>query len=102
LAAFHIRLRNPVRALEIYESKLLADRKRPWQMVTDYALILRSIGRCRTANELCRRALALPRPANDEEIYFRGLACYLLGRNPEAKMYFSDSNLREQYYDQFL
>lgn len=102
LAALHARLGDSFRALEIYESKLLARRERPWQMATDYALILRSIGRYREANEVCRRALTLPRPESDAETYFRGLAYYLLGRKQEAHAYFADSRYRGQFYDQFV
>jgi tetratricopeptide (TPR) repeat protein len=102
LAALYVRLEDPVRALEVYESKLLADTKHPWQMATDYALILRSIGRCREADEVCCRALNLPVPSPGAETYFRGLAFYLVGREQEAKTFFADSNYREKYYDQFV
>jgi tetratricopeptide (TPR) repeat protein len=102
LAALHVRLGNPVRALQVYESKLLDDRARPRQMLTDYALILRSIGRHREAHEVYRRAAALPPPASDSEHYFRGLAFYLLGRHAEAQLEYADSRRYGQYYDEFL
>jgi tetratricopeptide (TPR) repeat protein len=102
LAALHVRLGNLVCALQIYESKLLDDDVRPRQMLTDYALILRSIGRFGEAQEVCRRVAAMPAPTKYSEHYFRGLAFYLLGRYSDAKLAYEDSNRYVQYYAEFL
>ena len=102
LAALHVRLGNLVRALQVYEAKLLDDGARPRQMLTDYALILRSIGRFREAREVFRRAAGLLQPASDSEHYFRGLAFYLLGQHAEAQLEYADSRRYAQYYDEFL
>jgi hypothetical protein len=45
LAALHVRLGDTFSALDIYRQHLLSDEKRPYQMITDYAMILRSLGR---------------------------------------------------------
>jgi tetratricopeptide (TPR) repeat protein len=102
LATLHVRLGDSVRALQIYELKLLENSSRPRQMLTDYALILQSIGRFREAQEVYRRAVALPSPAIESEHYFRGLAFYLLGRHAEAQLEYADSRRYAQYYDEFL
>jgi tetratricopeptide (TPR) repeat protein len=102
LATLYVRLGDPVSALDVYESKLLGVDKRQRQMLTDYALILRSIGQHAQADSACRRALDLGRPENDAESYFRGLAFFLLGRQAEAKMAYEDSKNHGQYYDRFV
>jgi tetratricopeptide (TPR) repeat protein len=101
LAALHKRRREPLRALEIYRRRLLDDPDRPTQMLTDYALILRSLGRSDEFQEVCRRAIALPRPQSGSEFYFRGLAHYLLGSEEHARALFEESNSQEPYYSEF-
>jgi tetratricopeptide (TPR) repeat protein len=101
LAALYMRLRAPVRALEIYRQRLISDPDRPAQMMTDYALILRSLGQRAESLEVCQRAIALPRPTNGSEFYFRGLAHYLLGHQDYARALYEESKAREPYYSEF-
>ena len=98
LAAMHARRRDPLRAIEVYRMRLLNDPDRPTQMMTDYALILRSMGRIAEFQDVCRRAIALPRPRSNSEFYFRGLAHYLLGHEEHARALYVESKSQQEYY----
>lgn len=104
LASLYAHFGQPVKALEVYEEHLIPhDQCRPWQITTDYALILRSIGYGDKARRVCEDALCkLEAPkAPGPETYFRGLAYYLLGRETEAKVFFVDSKSDQPYYARF-
>jgi tetratricopeptide (TPR) repeat protein len=101
LAALYGRGGDTVSALRIYEQHLSEDTTRPQQMLTDYAILLLSLGRRTEARNVCRRAIALEPVKAGAERYFRGLAYYLLGRLGDAQTSYQESKSSEPYYDTF-
>jgi tetratricopeptide (TPR) repeat protein len=101
LAALHNDSGDTASALEIYKRHLLDDPARPQQMITDYAILLLSLGRRVEAQNICRRAIDLDPDRTGAERYFRGLAYYLLGRRGDAETAYRESKSTEPFYDVF-
>jgi tetratricopeptide (TPR) repeat protein len=102
LAALRARHGQPLQALEMYRNRLLEDPERPYQMMTDYAVILLSLGHRFEAQEVCRRAIALAEPKTRSERYFRGLAFYILGDKERALALYLESKSPQPYYGEVV